>query len=149
MRRTNSCHTKKCTRTQDAVKIGTTGQEDASSSWRNVKLVFLRKGKRSCRAIALTSEMSQWCVACVVHRLEKEKALEVWKQLHVGGIDGIRCQDLPLMMTQLQTHWEWEEDRRKHMWHGSEERPTICFGQHGHPDGLRRGDTKAYCEHYW
>ena len=33
---------------------------------------------------------------------------------------------VPVLMTHwLQKHWEWQEDRRKNVWHGSERRPTV------------------------
>ena len=74
---------------------------EAPSSWRIVKLIFLRKpdaapkkGVRSYRDNALTSVMSKWYASCILLRLEKEKELENWKQLHVGGIDGISCKHL-------------------------------------------------------
>ena len=76
-----------------------TGQEDAPSSWRIVKLVFPRKpdaapkkGIRSYRSITLTSVMSKWFATCVIFRLAMDKEPEGWKQVHVGGIDGISCQ---------------------------------------------------------
>ena len=54
------------------------GLEDAPSSRRIVKLIFLRKpdaapkkGIRSYEAIALTSVMSMWHAACIILRLEK------------------------------------------------------------------------------
>ena len=90
------------------------GLDDAPSSRRIVKLIFLRKphaapkkGIRSYEAIALTSVMSMWHAACIILRLEKEEGPESCKQLHVGGIDGIRCQHLRVMRTQLfQKHRE-------------------------------------------
>ena len=90
------------------------GLDDAPSSRRIVKLIFLRKpdaapkkGIKSYEAIAPTSVMSMWHAACIILRLEKEEELESCKQLHVGGIDGIRCQHLQVMRTQLfQKHRE-------------------------------------------
>ena len=71
------------------------GQMEAPSSWKIVKLVFLRKpdaepkkGIRSYRAIALTSVMWKWYASCIALRLEKEKEPESWNTLHVGGVDG-------------------------------------------------------------
>ena len=56
------------------------GLMESPSSWKVVKLVFLRKpdaattkGIGSCRAIALTSVMSNWYVSCILLRSEKEK----------------------------------------------------------------------------
>ena len=62
----------------------------------------LRKRIKSNRAMALTSVMSKWCATCVIPRLEKDKEPQETKQLQVGGIDGISCQDLQVLMTQLQ-----------------------------------------------
>ena len=68
-------------------------QMESPSSWKIVKLVFLRKGCaakkkviRSYRTIALTSVMSKWYASCIILRLEKEKEPESWKKLHVGGM---------------------------------------------------------------
>ena len=54
------------------------GQMEAPSSWKIVKLVFLRKPRcgskerdRSCMATALTSVMSKWYASCIMLRLEK------------------------------------------------------------------------------
>ena len=56
------------------------GQMESPSSWKVVKLVFLRKPDaapdkriRSCRAIAETSVTSEWYASCILLRLEKEK----------------------------------------------------------------------------
>ena len=102
-------------------------QTEAPSSWKIVKLVFSRKpdaepkkGIRSYRPIELTSVTSKWYAACIVLRLEKEKEPESWKNFLVGGIEGISCQHLQVMMTNLlQKHWEWREDRRPMTRHGS------------------------------
>ena len=45
--------------------------------------------------------MSKWYVSCIILRLEKEKEPESLKKLHLGGIDGITCQHLQVVMTQL------------------------------------------------
>ena len=56
------------------------GQMEASSSWKIVKLVFLRKpdaepkkGIRSFKAVALTSVVSKCHSSCIILRLEKEE----------------------------------------------------------------------------
>ena len=42
------------------------------------------------------------------------------------GVDGLRCQHLQVLMTQLlQRHWEWQEDKRTNVWHGSEKKPAM------------------------
>ena len=90
------------------------GLMESPSSWKIVKLVFLRKldaaskkGIRSYRATALTSVMSKWYASCTILRLEKEKEPEQWKNLHAGGVDGTSCQHLQVMVTNLlQKHWE-------------------------------------------
>ena len=69
--------------------------------------------------------MWKWYGSCVILRLEKEKELESWQTLHVGGIDGISCQHLQIMMTILkQKTWEWQEDRTPMLRHGSVVCPT-------------------------
>ena len=46
--------------------------------------------------------------------------------MHVGGIDAVSCQHLPVLMTQLlQKHGRWQEDRRKDVWHGSEKNSSM------------------------
>ena len=74
------------------------GQTEAPSSWKIVKLEFLRKldvepkkGNRSYRAIALTLIMSKWFASCVILRSEHESEPETWKKLRVGGMNGISC----------------------------------------------------------
>ena len=85
-----------------------TGQMEAPCSWKIAKVVFLwipgagrKKEIRNYRALPLTSVMSKWYASCILLRLEKERELESWKKLHVGGIDGISCQHLQVMMTNL------------------------------------------------
>ena len=107
------------------------GCEQTSSSWRIGRLVFLwkpdvetKKGIKGYRAVALTSVMSKWYATCILSCvLKKEK--ETMMQLYVGDIDNISCQHLHLLMTQLQKHWESQEDRCKNMGHGSERRPMM------------------------
>ena len=57
-------------------------QMESPSSWKIVKLVFLRKpdaepkkGMRNYRAIALTSVTSKWYASCIILRLERKKNL--------------------------------------------------------------------------
>ena len=109
------------------------GLTEAPSSWKIVKLVFLRKpdaepkkGIGSYRAIALTPVMSKWYASCIILRLEKEKAPEYLKKLHVGGIDGISCQHLQVMVTNLlQKHWERQEETSLMVRQFSILRPTM------------------------
>ena len=63
--------------------------EDAPSSWRPVT--------------ASTSVMSKWYAARIILRLEGEEESEGWKQLDVGGIGGISCRHLQVLMTLLQS----------------------------------------------
>ena len=77
------------------------GQMEAPSSWKIVKLVFMRKrdaepkkGIRSCRALALTSVFSKWYASCIILRLEQERETTNWQKLHVGGLNGTSCQHL-------------------------------------------------------
>ena len=83
-------------------------QMDAPRSWKIVKLVFLakpdaepKKGVRSEREIALTSVMSKWYASCVMMRMEKEKEIETWQRLHMGGVNKISCQRLQVLVTHL------------------------------------------------
>ena len=70
--------------------------------------------------------MSKWYTTCTILSLQREREPEGWKQRQVRGIEGSSCQHLQVLMTQLlQKHWEWQEDRRKNVWHGSEKRPTM------------------------
>ena len=109
------------------------GQMESPSSWKVLKLVFLRKPDaaptkeiRSYRAIALTSVMSKWYASCIILRLEKEKQPEKWKNLHVGGVDGMSCQHMHEMVTNLlQKHWEWKEEKNPVMKHGTVVKPTM------------------------
>ena len=95
-----------------------------------------RKGVRLYKAIALTSLMSKWCATCVILRLVKKKH-EGWKRLHVGGIGGISCQHLQVLMTQLLQKQEWQEERKEE--HG-------VVRQQRDP---RRGKTETHREHLW
>ena len=48
----------------------------------------------------------------------------------MGDIDGISYQRHQVMMAQLlQKHWEWREDRRPMMRHGSVIRPTMYLAR--------------------
>ena len=70
--------------------------------------------------------MSRWYASCILLRLEKEKESEKWKNLFFGGVDGISCQHLQVMVTNLpQTHWKWQEERNPVMRHGTVARPTM------------------------
>ena len=82
------------------------------------------EGIKSYRAIALTSVMSKWYASCIILRLKREKEPEKWKNLHVDGVDGISCQHLQVMVTNLlQKHWEWQEERNPVLRHGTVVRP--------------------------
>ena len=83
-----------------------TGQMESPSSWKVVKLVFLKKpdaapteGIGSYRAITLTPVMSKCHTSWVLLRLEKEKEPEKMSRLHMGGVNGISCQHLQLLTT--------------------------------------------------
>ena len=131
------------------------GQMDAPNSWKIVKLVFLRKpdaapkkGIKSYRAIALTSVMSKWYATCLIQLLEKEKEPEAWKDLLVGGINGISCQHLQVMMTLLlQKHWVWQEDREKGTQQGSERIPTEFLASMDIRTTFDIARPKTHCEH--
>ena len=87
-----------------------------------------KKEIRSFSAIALTSVISKWYASCIILCLEKEKEPENWKNLHVGGVDGMSCQHMQVMMTNLlQKHREWQEERNPTLKHGSAERPAMYW----------------------
>ena len=57
---------------------------------------------------------------------KEKKNPPMCKKLHVGGIEGISCQYLQVMMTNLlQKHWKLQEYRSPIMKHDSVVRPTI------------------------
>ena len=115
-----------------------------------VILEFLRKREREPKKIYKLQgnrlDVSGVGVVCDLFRLEREKESEEWKHLHVGSIDGISCQHLQVMVTQLlQKHWEWQEDTRIHCCHGTESKPTSPAWT---PNSVRCGEAQAYCENY-
>ena len=65
------------------------GLMDSPSSWKIVKLVFLRrldaahkKGIRSYRATELTSVISKWYASCIILLLQKEKGpVKCWLRI--------------------------------------------------------------------
>ena len=59
-----------------------------------------RKGSEATGPLP-TSVMSKWYASCIVLRLEKEKEPENWKNLHIGRVDGISCEHLQVMVTNL------------------------------------------------
>ena len=60
------------------------------------------------------------------------------EKLHFEGIDGITCQHLQVLVTNLhQKHWEWKEERNPLMKRGAVVRPTNVRGKLGYQDGLR------------
>ena len=68
------------------------GLMEAPSSWKIVRLVFIRKpgaepknGVRSYRAIALTSVMSKWYASCFILCLEKEREPDNWMKITCGS----------------------------------------------------------------
>ena len=101
-------------------------QMESPSSWKVVKLVFLKKpdaapteGIKSYRAIVLTSVMSKWCASCV-GCASRKMSLEKLRSLHMGGVDGRSCQHLQVLATNLpHKHWEWQEERNPVMKHGT------------------------------
>ena len=72
-----------------------------------MKLVFLMKPMPAQRKGRVDVGDVEWYATCIILPLEREKEIEGWKRLYVGGIDGISCQHLQVLMTQLlQKHWE-------------------------------------------
>ena len=86
----------------------------------------LRRRSKSNETLALTSVMSKWYATCIIPRLEKDREPEETKQVQVGGIDGISCQHLQVLMTQSATKaLGIARSRGKNMWHGSARRLTM------------------------
>ena len=84
-----------------------------------VKLVFLKKPDaaptkriRSHKAIDLTLVMSKWYASCELLRIEKEKEPRKLRSLHVGGVNGKKCQHLQILTTNFLQH-HLEMARRK------------------------------------
>ena len=107
----------------------------------NCETAFLRKpdgapekGIRSYRAIALTSVMSKWFASCILLFLEKEKELVKLKNLHVGGMDGIRCQHLQVLVANLLGRARRKKFRDETWYSGKTDNVP---GKLGHQDGLR------------
>ena len=102
------------------------GQMESPSSRKVVELVFLRKPDRRYKAIALNSVMSKWYASCILLRLDKGKRARKVEDLHMGGVDGISCQHLQVLTTNvLQKHWEWQEERNPVMKHVTVVRPMM------------------------
>ena len=107
--------------------------------------MFLRKpdaapteGIRSYRATALTPVMSMWYASCILLRLENEKEPEKWKKLHIGELDGISCQHLQVMMTNvIQKHWEWQGRKESCDETRNGNKTNTVLGKLGFQDGLR------------
>ena len=65
-------------------------------------------------------------MVCKLHLIAPGEGLEKWKNLHVGGVDVISSQHLQVLTTTLlQKHWEWQEERKPVMKHGTVVRPTM------------------------
>ena len=69
--------------------------------------------------------MSKWCANCIILRLERENEPEGWKQLHVGGIVGIRWQHLQEWCSCCRNNGSGRRTGGKDVWHGSEMGPTM------------------------
>ena len=113
------------------------GMMESPSSWKVVKLVFFRK--LGCSPVQKDQKLqSNIEVVCIMLRLEKEKEPEKWMKLHIGGLDGISCQHLQVMMTNvIQKHWEWQEEMSPLMKHGTVVRPTLYLASLDTKDGFR------------
>ena len=92
--------------------------EVAPRSWKIGKLVF-------CRADIGDVEVVRDLHNSSTGQRTRTRMVE---PITRGGIDGISCEHLQVPLTQLvQKHWEWQEYRRKVVWHCSEVRPTMYF----------------------
>ena len=76
------------------------------------------------------------CATCVILRMEGEKEPEL-KQLHVGGMDEINCQQLQLLITNLsQKALEMARAQRWRTRTWIPSAPNCARGQHRHQDGV-------------
>ena len=82
--------------------------------------------------------MSKWYASCVILRLEQEKEPESWKRLHVGGFDGVRCQHLQVVVTNLlQKTLGMAGGKNSHVEAWQRGTTNFVFGKLGHQDGAR------------
>ena len=80
---------------------------------------------------------------------EKERGPESWKKLHVGGIEGIKLPALASYDGKLAAETlGWQEDRLPMFEAWQCGALHNVFGDHGHQDSVRRGDTEA-CRTDW
>ena len=85
-------------------------KEQASDSWKIVQVRLPEEAR--CRAEegdqgfqGQTAVMSKWYATCVVLCMEEEAEPKEFEELHVGGVDGICCQHLQVIMASiLQRH---------------------------------------------
>ena len=86
----------------------------------------VQENRIDCSKKTCDQLFSKWYTSCIILRQEQEREPEIWKKLHVGGLNGTSCQHLQVMATnQQQKHWEWQEDRTPMLKHGSVVRPTM------------------------
>ena len=130
-------------------------QMDALSSWEIVKLGLLRKpdaelrkGIRSCGAIALTSVMSKWYVSlCDGAHGKGERARDLENTSYgrsqqdklstSTGVGHKSCTKTLGMARGKISHVEtWQRASTNNVFHG----------KLGHQDSFRRGEAEAYCE---
>ena len=79
-----------------------------------------------------------------------EKEPSEWKRLHVGAEQGVNCEHMQALVTNIfQRHWEWQEDRRVHLQPGRYRYNTASMafgGQHDHECTLR---SMMWADKYW
>ena len=92
------------------------GSDGGSEFVEDCETGALAEGIQSHSAIALTEVMSKWY----------GKELENWKKMH-GGVEGMSCQHLQVMMTHLHLNPERQEKWVPMLRHGSAVRPTMCL----------------------
>ena len=120
-------------------------QMEAPSSSKIMKLVFLRKtdaepktGDQKLQSHRDDISDVDAARALYFSSSRREREPEIWKTLHLGGVDGISCQHLQIMITKLlQKQWEWQEERDSHIEAWQCGALNHVFGKHGHQDGFR------------
>ena len=94
-------------------------QMETPSSWKIVKLVFLRRlvaappeGSEVTGQLRDINDVEVVCILLLFFSWKGKKELENWKNLHVARVEGTNCQHVQVKMTNLwQKHCEWQEDR--------------------------------------
>ena len=124
------------------------GLMESPSSWKIVKLVFLRKPgrcpeERNQQLQSNSVDIGDLQVVCILYpsALGERKRAWILESLHVGGVDGISCQQFTSDGDEFTTktlEMAGGKESRLEPWQCREANSKL-----GHQDGLRWGETKA------